>query len=243
MRMAVVFDNVTKAYADECGVFDLSFKLNEGSVVGLLGRNGAGKTTTIKLLMNLIHQNSGDIRIFSKQYSKNEKKIKEDIGFVYEDFFIYPKYNVKNINDMMRIFYKKWDEKLFFQLVKELDIPSKKLFYQFSKGNKMKTSIAVAISHHAKLLVLDEPTSGLDAYVRDFVLNRLKAINEQDGATILFSSHITSDIENIAEEILVLEKGRLIKSGRKKDFINDYISKHSKAITLEQLYLNWISEV
>lgn len=109
---------------------------------------------------------------------------------------------------MMSLFYQKREEKIFFQLVKDLEIPTKKPFNQFSKGNKMKTSIALAISHHAKLLVLDELTSVLDTYAREFILTRLKAINKQDGTTIIFSSHITRDIENIAEDILVIRKGK-----------------------------------
>lgn len=213
--MGVIFSNVTKRYSDKCGVFDLYFKLEDGPFVGLLGCNGAGKTTIIKLIMNLIHQDSGHIRIFSEEYSKKAKKIKEEIGFVYDDFFTYPTY------DMMSIFYQKREEKIFFQLVKDLEIPAKKPFNQFSKGNKMKTSIALAISHHAKLLVLDELTSVLDTYAREFILTRLKAINKQDGTTIIFSSHITRDIENIAEDILVLEKGNLIKCEKKRISLMD----------------------
>lgn len=241
--MSVVFSNVTKKYSDRCGVFNLSFKIEEGTIVGLLGRNGAGKTTTIKLLMNLIHKDEGNIQIFSKEYSLNEKDIKEDVGFVYDEFSMYPTYDTEKINDMMKIFYKKWDEKLFCQLVTELEIPTQKPFSQFSKGNKMKTNIAMAISHHAKLLILDEPTSGLDAYARDYILNILKLLNKQENTTIIFSSHITSDIENIAEDIIVLEHGNLIKYGKKDDFVSEYVKKYNATITLEQLYLSWIKEV
>lgn len=202
--MIVLYDNVTKKYSDDCGVFDISFAIEKKDIVGLLGRNGAGKTTIIKLMMNLIHQDSGNIRIFSKAYCKNEKNIKEKIGFVYDDFMIYPTYNVKKINSMMKIFYKTWNEEKFFNIVKELDIPTKKQFRYFSKGNKMKVNIAMALSHSARLLVLDEPTSGLDAYARNLILNKLEKLNKEEDVTIIFSSHITSDIENIASDIIFL---------------------------------------
>lgn len=240
--MIVLYDNVTKKYSDDCGVFDISFAIEKKAIVGLLERNGAGKTTIIKLMMNLIHQDSGNIRIFSKAYCKNEKNIKEKIGFVYDDFMIYPTYNVKKINSMMKIFYKTWNEEKFFNIVKELDIPTKKQFRYFSKGNKMKVNIAMALSHSARLLVLDEPTSGLDAYARDLILNKLEKLNKEEDVTIIFSSHITSDIENIASDIIVLDKGRIIKKGKKEKLIKEYIETHNKHITLEKLYLNWIKE-
>lgn len=116
--MIVLYDNVTKKYSDDCGVFDISFAIEKKAIVGLLGRNGAGKTTIIKLMMNLIHQDSGNIRIFSKAYCKNEKNIKEKIGFVYDDFMIYPTYNVKKINSMMKFFIKHGTKKSFLTLLK-----------------------------------------------------------------------------------------------------------------------------
>jgi ABC-2 type transport system ATP-binding protein len=236
----IEFNNITKDYGDNCGVFGIDFSIKQGTITGLLGQNGSGKTTTIKLIMNLLKPNRGIIKLFGKLYSNSEKYIKERIGFVYDEYLYYPTYTPKQINDSLKSFYSKWDENLFFYYIEKFELPRNKPLHKMSKGMKMKASIACAISHYADLLIMDEPTSGLDPVVREEILKLLLKIKSENNTTILFSSHITSDIENIADSVIILEKGRMICHSSLNDLRKGDISKNAVNKTLEKIYLEMI---
>ena len=214
--------NVSKKYKD-FELINISFNVPEGCIVGLIGENGAGKTTTIKSILN-ITKSEGTVRIFGKDSKKNEKEIKEETGVVLDDSFLSEYLTAKQVNSIMKDFYKSWDENKYINLLKQFNLPTDKLIKDFSSGMKMKLKIATAISHNPKLLILDEPTSGLDPVVRNEILDIFrKYIEEDETRSILLSTHITTDLEHIE----LLENYGIIKCS-KEDFIRldekDYIA-------------------
>lgn len=189
---------------------DLSINVKKGYVTGFIGGNGAGKSTTIKMIMNLLQQDSGTISIFGKSYKKHEKEIKERIGFVYDENIFYE--NI-TLNDMKRIIkpaYKNWDDKAFQQYIEQFELPLNKNMKTFSKGMKMKASLAIALAHHAELIIMDEPTSGLDPIFRRELLNILHELMQDEEKTIFFSTHITTDLDRIADYITFIHQGEHI---------------------------------
>ncbi|MEA0562839.1 MULTISPECIES: ABC transporter ATP-binding protein [Lysinibacillus] len=189
---------------------DLSINVKKGFVTGFIGGNGAGKSTTIKMIMNLLQQDSGTISIFGKSYKKHEKEIKERIGFVYDENIFYE--NI-TLNDMKRIIkpaYKNWDDKAFQQYIEQFELPLNKNMKTFSKGMKMKASLAIALAHHAELIIMDEPTSGLDPIFRRELLNILHELMQDEEKTIFFSTHITTDLDRIADYITFIHQGEHI---------------------------------
>lgn len=220
MNQILTFDSVKKKYAD----FELnvSFGIEKGYIMGLIGANGSGKTTTIKLIMNLIRKNSGEIKIFDKDYKSREKEIKQKIGFVYDDPVFYENISIKNMTKLYRPFYKLWDEKIYQKYLKEFGLDERKKIKALSKGTKMKYQIALALSHHAELIVMDEPTAGLDPVFRRRILEILQELVEQEETTIIFSSHITSDLDRIADFITFLKDGEVVFSGEKDRILENY---------------------
>ena len=216
----IELQNVSKKYKD-FELKNISFNVPQGSIVGLIGENGAGKTTTIKSILN-ITKSEGTVKIFGKDSKKNEKEIKEEIGVVLDDSFLSEYLTSKQVNSIMKDFYKTWNENKYINLLKQFNLPTDKLIKDFSSGMKMKLKIATAISHNPKLLILDEPTSGLDPVVRNEILDIFrKYIEEDETRSILLSTHITTDLEHI------LENYGIIKCS-KEDFIRldekDYIA-------------------
>lgn len=194
----IELQNISKKYQG-FELKNISFNVPQGCIVGLIGENGAGKTTTIKAILN-ITKSDGTIKIFGKDIRNNEKTIREEIGVVLDDSFLSTYLNTKQINSIMRDAYKKWDENIYFNLLKQFDLPTNKLIKDFSSGMKMKLKIAVAISHKPKLLILDEPTSGLDPVVRSEILEIFRKYIENDETrSILLSTHITTDLEHISD--------------------------------------------
>ena len=209
MQNNIELQNVSKKYKD-FELKDISFNVPQGCIVGLIGENGAGKTTTIKSLLNII-SSEGSIKIFGKDIKKNEIKIKEEIGIVLDDSFLSEYLTAKQVNSIMKEFYKNWDEEKYSSFLKQFDLPINKLIKDFSSGMKMKLKIATAISHNPKLLILDEPTSGLDPVVRNEILDIFrKYIEEDETRSILLSTHITTDLEHLSDYIVFIEKGKLI---------------------------------
>lgn len=198
MEKILEIKNVSKQY-DDFSLKNINISLDRGYVMGFIGPNGAGKSTTIKLIMNLIKKDSGQIKVFGLDHEKDEMKIKEKIGFVYDENHFYEELTVHEMKNMIRPFYKRWDEKLFAKYVKEFKLPIKKTIKHLSKGMKMKFSLAVALSHHAELLIMDEPTSGLDPLIRSELLDILRILIEDENKAVFFSTHITSDLEKIAK--------------------------------------------
>lgn len=171
---------------------------------------GAGKTTTIKSILNITNA-EGKIKILGKDNKENEKEIKENVGAVLDDSFMSEYLTARQINSIMKDFYKTWDEKNFFNYLDQFKLPTKKLIKEFSSGMKMKLKIATAISHNPKLLILDEPTSGLDPVIRNEILDIFrKYIEEDETRSILLSTHITTDLEHISDYIVFIENGKVI---------------------------------
>ncbi|MGN0316559.1 MAG: ABC transporter ATP-binding protein [Lachnospira sp.] len=221
MENVIELKNVTKDYGD-FKLDNVSFVVPEGSVCGFIGQNGAGKTTTIKLLLDVIGADSGEILLFGKDIRKGSAKLREDIGVVFDEMGFHEFMTGKDINIMMKNIYKNWDEKVFFDYLKRFSLPSGKKCGDFSRGMRMKLQIAVALSHHAKLLVMDEPTSGLDPIVRNEMLQIFREFVVEDDHTILLSSHITGDLEKLADEVVFINGGKIVLSGNKDDILEKH---------------------
>lgn len=201
---------------------DINLSLQKGMIMGFIGENGAGKTTTIKAILNLINPTSGEIKIFGLDNKKEEEKIKEDIGVVLDDSFLSEYLNAEDINKIMKNIYKNWDEKLFFEYIEKFKLPRKQISKEFSSGMKMKLKIATAISHKPKLLILDEPTSGLDPVARNEILDIFQEFIENGENSILVSSHITSDLEHIADYITFINEGKIVLSKERDELLEKY---------------------
>lgn len=221
MENVLEIQNLRKNY-DDFTLKDVSFSLPEGYVMGLIGPNGAGKTTIIKLIMNLIMKNGGNIKIFGKNHTEHEVEIKSRIGFVYDTPNYYEHLNLKQIKNIIAPFYSNWDEPVFVSLVDKFDLPLKKTIRKFSRGMVMKAAIAIALSHHADLIIMDEPTSGLDPVFRRELLDLLYELLQNEKKSILFSTHITSDLERIADYITLILDGEIIFSRSKDEIFENY---------------------
>lgn len=221
MENCIEIKGLTKKYED-FKLDNVDFTVKRGSVMGFVGENGAGKTTTIKAILNLIKKDSGSINIFGLDNIESEKEIKEQIGVVFDDINFHETLNIKEINMIMKNIYSAWDEKKFFKMTEEFDLPNKKSIKNFSRGMKMKLSIAVALSHNAKLLILDEATSGLDPIVRNEILDIFLEFMEDEEHTILVSSHILNDLERIADYITFIHKGKIVFSKEKYELIETH---------------------
>lgn len=202
---------------------DLSFDLKQGYITGFIGQNGSGKSTTIKLMMQLLHQDSGEIRIFGLDAAKDGQQIKERIGFVYDEGYFYEHLTVQEMKSIVAPFYRKWDDRQFHRYMKEFDLPAKRKIKHLSKGMKMKLSLAIALSHGADLIIMDEPTSGLDPIFRREILDILLEILQDQNKTIIFSTHITTDLEQVADYIIFLHQGRIQYQGGKDDMLERYV--------------------
>ncbi|MBM7715416.1 ABC transporter ATP-binding protein [Siminovitchia sp. FSL H7-0308] len=189
---------------------NFSLDVKKGYVTGMIGPNGAGKSTTIKLIMNLIKADRGTIKVFGMDYEKNAKNIKEKIGFVCDENVFYEDSTLKAMKNIIRPAYTQWDESQFNYYVELFELPLKKKVKTFSKGMKMKASLAMALSHHPELLIMDEPTSGLDPVFRRELLEILRELMLTGDKTILFSTHITTDLDRIADYITFIHGGRHI---------------------------------
>ena len=218
---AIEINNLTKKY-DGFKLDNVSFSVPKGSIMGFIGQNGAGKTTTIKALLNIISRDSGTIKIFGMDNIENELEIKENLAVVFDELPIHDALNIKNINIIMRDIFKKWNEKTFFNYIERFGLPIKKKIGQFSKGMKMKLQIAIALSHDAKLLVMDEATTGLDPIVRNEILDMFLEYLQDENNSILMSSHITTDLEKIADSVTFIDKGKILLTGYKDDILENH---------------------
>lgn len=201
---------------------DISFTLPKGYIMGFIGPNGAGKSTTIKLIMNLLKKDGGQINVFGKDHIKYEKEIKNHIGFVYDQNHFYEELTLREMKNVIAPFYDSWDDKMFDKYMKIFELPINKKIKDLSKGMKMKFSLAIALSHNAKLLIMDEPTSGLDPIVRSELLDILYDIIQDEEKSIFFSTHITSDLDKVADYITFINDGEIILSATKDDILDNY---------------------
>ena len=219
MNDALIISGLTKTYKDFM-LNGVSFSVPCGSIVGLIGENGAGKSTAINAVLGLIQKEAGSICVLGKEQLDNE--IKEQIGVVY-DGNNYPEiFSARKLNRVMKAIYHSWEEHTFLNLLKKFSLPTDKPIKQFSKGMKMKLAIAVALSHNSKLLILDEATSGLDPVIRDDILDILLDFAQDETHSILISSHITTDLEKIADYIVFIHEGQVVFSKLKDELIEQY---------------------
>ena len=221
MEYAIKIDHLTKDYGSFV-LQDVSLAVPGGTIMGLIGENGAGKSTTIKCILNLIHRDAGAITLLDKDNIAEEAAAKEDIGLVLDESLFHDFLKLGDVGRIMSKLYKNWDGPLFDSYLEKFALPRDKLMKELSKGMKMKLSIAAALSHHPKLLILDEATAGLDPVVRDELLDEFLTFIQDEDHAILISSHITSDLEKVADYVTYLHKGRVALQGAKDELLETY---------------------
>jgi ABC-2 type transport system ATP-binding protein len=240
MSNVLEIDNLNKMFGD-FSIKNVSFFLPEGYIMGFIGPNGAGKTTTIKLILNMIKRQSGQIRVFGLNSTTNEDDVKEQIGVVFDQPYFVDDWNLLDVEKAVKLFYKKWDSRKFGGYLKEFKLEKNKKVKDLSRGMKMKLMMAVALSHDARLLILDEPTSGLDPVARDELMNILSDFVISEDRSVLFSTHITSDLEKIADYITFINNGEIVFTGTKDSLLESYflIKGGMGDISLEQKKMIW----
>jgi len=221
MSQALDVCDLCKSYGD-FHLNSVSLTLPTGYIMGFVGQNGAGKTTTIRCILNMARRESGEIRIFGADNIADELEIKQELGAVFDEIFFVASWRVREVEEALRGFYKDWDSGLYHDFLKEFDLPLDKKVEQLSRGMKMKLMLAVAMSHGAKLLILDEPTSGLDPVAREELLDILQDYIADGEKSVFFSTHITSDLERIADYITVIERGTIFYSGTKDGLLEHF---------------------
>lgn len=219
---AIEITNLTKTYPGFT-LQNLNFLLPAGSIMGLAGENGAGKSTTLKLIMNSIPRDSGTVRVLGiDNQSPQFRSVKEDIGIVLDEAYFPEVLTPQNVAGVMRHTYRRWDDTAYNSYLQRFSLPERKPFKDFSRGMKMKLAIAVALSHHPKLLILDEATSGLDPIVRDEILNIFNDFTREPDHSVLLSSHIISDMEKICDYIGFIHRGQLVLCGETDRLLEEY---------------------
>ena len=222
MSTLLRIDKIRKTYPS-FSLKDVSFEVKPGQIMGFIGRNGAGKTTTLKCIMNLVHYESGKITAFDSDMCENELENKQRIGFALSELNYYPNKTIRQLMNVTKRFYKQFDEKKFIEACRLFNLNIDKKLEELSSGMKVKYSVAIALSHHAELLILDEPTSGLDPVSRDEILDIFRQIVKNKDRAILFSTHITSDLDKCASDITYIHDGEIIYTGSKSGFIDSYL--------------------
>jgi len=201
---------------------NISLSMEKGYIMGFIGPNGAGKSTTIKLIMNLLRKDAGEILVFGKDNIRHEKEIKNRIGFVYDENYYYEELTPLQMKRVFAPLYKNWDDNAFTNYMRRFELPLNKQIKDLSKGMKMKYSLAIALSHNADLLIMDEPTSGLDPIVRRELLDILTSVSREEDKGVFFSTHITSDLDRVADFITFINEGKVVFSSAKDDILENY---------------------
>ncbi len=220
MKNVIEIENAVKNYGDFL-LDSVSFCVPEGTVCGFIGQNGAGKSTTINLILDIIKRDGGSIKVFSEEVTDNTA-FKDKIGTVFDEMGFNETMTPLEIGRMMSYIYSEWDDTVYKDLLRKLSLPLRKKCGSFSRGMRMKLQIAVAMSHHAKLLIMDEPTSGLDPVVRSEVLSLFREFVMDEENTIFLSSHITSDLEKIADELVFINAGKIMLTGNKDEILESH---------------------
>ena len=236
---ALEIKNLSKSFSG-FRLDNLSLTLPSGCIMGLIGENGAGKSTTIKLILQMLHKDSGTITILGKDNTENISLIKEDVGVVMDEVGIPECLTAKQVGKVMKNTFRNWNQVEYVRLLQKLSLPDNKPFKDFSRGMKMKLGIAVAMSHGAKLLLLDEPTSGLDPVVRDKVVEMFYDFTRDENHSILISSHIVSDLERLCDYVAFLHKGKLLLCEEKDELLSEYDIIHCTWEQLSELDKNAI---
>lgn len=223
MENILELQNLSKSYPkSEFTLDQISFSLPYGSILGFVGENGAGKTTTIGCILNTIRKDSGTVKLFGKEMGDEDTDIREKIGVVYDGDNFPGFWTAGQLSKVMAGLFKNWDQALFQRYMEDFQLPLKQKIKHYSKGMTMKLAIAAALSHHPQLLILDEATSGLDPVMRDDMLDVFLEFVQEENHSILLSSHITSDLEKVADYITFIHKGRLILTAPKDDLVYHY---------------------
>ncbi|WP_135554391.1 ABC transporter ATP-binding protein [Paenibacillus cymbidii] len=220
--LALDIRNITKRYPD-FQLRDVSFQLEKGYIMGFIGANGAGKTTTIKSIMNMIHTDGGEVYILGKNMAEHELELKQEIGCAFGGIDFYTRSRIKTLTDTIKKFFTRWDDAAYQSYLSRFKLNENKKIAELSMGMKVKYSLALALSHGAKLLILDEPTSGLDPVARDDLLDLFQELVTDGEISILFSTHITSDLEKCADFITFIADGQVVKSAEKEEFKESFL--------------------
>ncbi len=221
MEEVVSFHHVHKTYKNFL-LRDVSFSVKKGFITGFIGPNGAGKTTTIKLMLDLVKPDSGEINLFNQTYQSNREEIKQRVGVVFSEHHLYQHLTIEKMKKVVSNFYSKWDDDRFEHYLKQFNLRPDQKIGQLSKGMGMKLSIAIALSHHADLIVLDEPTSALDPISRREILQLLMDFIQDEEKAVFFSTHITTDLEQIADYILFLHNGTVLLHDEKDAILDQH---------------------
>lgn len=225
--MGLAYDNaievkgLTKKYSN-FKLNNVTFNAPKGRIVGFIGQNGSGKSTTINAILNLIEKDSGDIKILGMDYEKNSDLIKQNVGVVFDDFNFHDILNVKELDQIFKQIYGKWDSVLYNNYINSFRLAKDQNVGTFSKGMKMKLAVIIALAQKPKLLIMDEATTGLDVGARNDILDLLLEFIQDEGHTVFFSSHITNDLEKIADYILLIHNGEIIMYDEKDDIIENF---------------------
>ncbi|MGG1327564.1 ABC transporter ATP-binding protein [Bacillus tropicus] len=222
MSNLLEIENLSKSFGNKVVLRDVSFNVPSGSIVGFIGNNGAGKSTTFKTVLQLISKDNGTVKIFGKENINKDGKIKEKIGVVFDAMNLPVHLTIKQLNKVFEKMFESWDGENFYRLVHSFSLPTYEKVGRFSRGMSMKLSIAVALSHNAKLLILDEATGGLDPSSREQVLEELKGFVNKSNGGILLSSHIMSDVEKIASHLIIIKDGEILLNEEKNKVLNNY---------------------
>lgn len=218
---SIEISGLTKKY-DGFILDGISFNVAKGSIMGFIGQNGAGKTTTIKALLNIISTDGGSIKLLGLDHIQHEYEIKEQLAAVFDEMPFHEGFNANQISVMFSGLYGNWDKKKYFEYLDRFGLPRKKKISKFSKGMKMKLQIACALSHGARLLIMDEATTGLDPVVRNEILDIFREYLQDEENSILMSSHITGDLEKIADSVTFIDKGKILLTGYKDDILESH---------------------
>ena len=218
---AIEIKNLTKKY-DGFTLDNVSFEVPKGSIMGFIGQNGAGKTTTINSLLNIIKWDSGEIKLLGKEMPRYENEVKEQMAAIFDVLPFNDDLSAKQLTKIMRGIWREWDEESFKNYLERFQLPYTKKFGQFSKGMKMKLQIAAGLSHKAKLLIMDEATTGLDPVVRNEILDIFLEYLQDEDNSILMSSHITSDLEKVADMVTFIDKGKILLTGIKDEILENH---------------------
>ncbi|RDU37819.1 ABC transporter ATP-binding protein [Neobacillus piezotolerans] len=222
MENILELNQVSKEYND-FSLKEVSFSLKRGYIMGFIGPNGSGKSTTIRCIMDLAHIDAGEVKLFGTTYRENMKNLKKRIGFVYDTDVFFEDLSAEKNKKIISSFYDSWDDESFYRYAKDFQVPLDKPIKALSKGTKMKFSLAVALSHQAELIILDEPTSGLDPVFRKELLDILLDVIQDESKAIFFSTHITTDLEQVADYITFILDGKIIASEETETLLENYV--------------------
>ncbi|OTQ83191.1 multidrug ABC transporter ATP-binding protein [Bacillus subtilis subsp. subtilis] len=222
MQNLLEIRNISKSFGNKVVLKDVTFNVPSGSIVGFIGDNGAGKSTTFKTVLGLISKDRGTVKILDKENLNKHAEIKEEIGVVFDAMNLPAQLTIKQLNKVFEKLFGSWDQDNFYRLVNSFSLPIDKKVNKFSRGMSMKLSVAVALSHNAKLLILDEATGGLDPSSREELLDELKSFVSENNGGILLSSHIISDVEKIASHLVIIKNGQIILNEKKNKVFESY---------------------